>query len=219
MTDEIIIVKSNLHESNITNTNMTSFVSTTTSSSSATYKNTSSNNVVVLPLLHEHETHDVDENIIIKTQNNISNKDDVEAAISNSNNNSIKNIQKLLIDNSHQHQILPSQQQQQHPTEDLNAYNNCTKQDCATNLDKLTQNRLFPYEKCLSSTTKYKANKKFDQTTCKKLINLSKISKSDSCLHEKVCNDQRTLTASHECWNNFTNNQPLAGECCDTLYY
>lgn len=238
MTDEIIIVKSNLHESSITNTNMTSFVSTSSASSSSLPRSLSteqppinsknnSNNVVQQLPLHEHETHDADENII-KTQNNISNKDDVEAAISNSNNNSIKNNQKLLIDTSHQ-LFLPLQQQQKQQQqqltrsnlENLNAYesvnNNCIKQDLSRNTDNLTENQIFPYEKCLSSRTKFKNtdhSKTIDQTRCKKLINLSKKSKSDSCLDEKGF-DNRTLTASHECWHNFTNiNNQITGEFC-----
>lgn len=239
MTDEIIIVKSNLHESNITNTNMTSFVSTSplslvpqqprplsTDQPPPINKNINS--------LVEHETHvDVDENIIIKTQNNISNKDDVEVAISNCNNcNNLS--QKLLIDSSHQ--LLPSQQQQQRQLQqqqqlarsnlvNLNAYqsvsNNCIKQDlsrvCAINTDKLAENQLFPYEKCLfAATTRYKCynySKKVERTGCKKLISLSKKSKSDTCLNQKGFSEG-TLTASHDCWNNFTSNDHVSGEFC-----
>lgn len=199
MTDEIIIVNSNLHESNAsTNTTMTSFMSPSTPLLSTRSLSTeqhlpinknNSNNVEQLRLLHDSPQFDVDENII-KTQNNISNKDDVEVAISNSHNCNINNnnSQKLLIDSSHQ--LLPSQppllllpptttlqQQQQQLTRsnlvNLTAYqsvsHNCIKQDlptnCAINNDKLAENQLFAYEnKCLSSfappVTKYKCNSK-----------------------------------------------------------
>lgn len=245
MTDEIIIVNSsNLHESNITNTNMTSFVSPSLSPSSSLLSLSSplpqhprstpqsteqqpppiNKNNSKLPL-HERHAVDVDENII-KTQNIISNKDDVEAAISNSNKS-----QKLLIDTSHQ-LLLPSQQhhlQQQQLTRsnlvNLNAYqsvsSNCIKRDCAqlANTDKLAENQLFAYEKCLSATS-IRYSKKVDRTGCKKLINLWKISKSDSCLHKKDSGERtRTLTASHDCWNNFTNDDHGSGEfCCLSLY-
>lgn len=151
---------------------------------------------------------DVDENTT-KIQNiNISNKDDVEAAISNSN-------QKLLIDNSHR-LYLPSQQQQQQDQPLLqqqqqritNACENANLSEkfTETNSDKLTEkNQLFSYKKCLSSVkNSNKNNQKCELTCCKKLINLRRKSKSDPTLNENSYGQQ--LIASHDCWKNFTSN-------------
>lgn len=172
-----------------------------------TSKNNGMHDEHAVAATNDDDDDDVDENTT-KIQNiNISNKDDVEAAISNSN-------QKLLIDNSHQ-LYLPSQQQQQQDQPLLqqqqritNACENANLSEkfTETNSDKLTEkNQLFSYKKCLSSVkNSNKNNQKCELTCCKKLINLRRKSKSDPTLNEKSYGQQ--LIASHDCWKNFTSN-------------
>ncbi|XP_063703032.1 cGMP-dependent protein kinase, isozyme 1 isoform X2 [Culicoides brevitarsis] len=222
MTDEIIIVNSNLHESNSTNTTMTSSLSSLLPSSSsslspplstephqATINKNNSNTVEQLLRLHDSPSQVVEK--FIKTQNNISNKDDVEAAVSDTScynctlNANKNNSQKLLIDSSHQLlpsqlAVLPLQQQRSNFAVNLHAYqssgsatsNNCIKRDLSSNTDKSAENQLFlPYEKCLGH-----AKHKCHSTGCKKLISLHKSrSKSDTCLNKNTKNQH---------WHTFT---------------